>query len=83
MAAAIAEGLRWFDCRVEAAPVVYAALEGEAGFKLTRPSMEAHKGRTLPAGLNMLLQTVQADRPTGHKTLPPWCLLVLWCFSIR
>jgi putative DNA primase/helicase len=25
MAAAIAEGCRWFDCRVQAAPVVYAA----------------------------------------------------------
>jgi len=56
MAAAIAEGSRWFDCRVESAPVVYAALEGEAGFKLRAQAWEAHKGRTLPAGLNMVLQ---------------------------
>jgi putative DNA primase/helicase len=34
MAAAIAEGSAWFGNRVKAAPVVYAALEGEAGFKL-------------------------------------------------
>lgn len=56
MAAAIAEGSRWFDCRVEAAPVVYAALEGEAGFKLRAQAWEAHKGRTLPDGLHMILQ---------------------------
>jgi putative DNA primase/helicase len=56
MAAAIAEGSRWFGCRVEAAPVVYAALEGEAGFKLRAQAWEAHKGRTLPAGLQMMLQ---------------------------
>ena len=56
MAAAIAEGRRWFDCRVEAAPVVYAALEGEAGFKLRVAAWEAHTGRALPAGLSMVLQ---------------------------
>lgn len=56
MAAAIADGERWFNCRVEAAPVVYAALEGEAGFKLRAQAWEAHNGRTLPDGLQMMLQ---------------------------
>lgn len=56
MAAAIAEGCRWFDCRVNAAPVVYAALEGEAGFKLRAQAWEAHRGRALPDGLRMMLQ---------------------------
>ena len=56
MAAAIAEGRRWFDCRVEAAPVVYVALEGEAGFKLRAQAWEAHMGRKLPAGLTMVMQ---------------------------
>jgi hypothetical protein len=56
MAAAIAEGQRWFDCRVEAAPVVYAALEGEAGFKLRAQAWEASRGRALPDGLRMMLQ---------------------------
>jgi hypothetical protein len=56
MAAAIASGSRWFDRRVEAAPVVYAALEGEAGFKLRAQAWEAHKGRTLPAGLHLMMQ---------------------------
>ncbi len=54
--AAIADGQRWFDCRIESAPVVYAALEGEAGFKQRAQAWEVHKGRTLPDGLHMVLQ---------------------------
>ncbi|KQB56016.1 MULTISPECIES: AAA family ATPase [Acidovorax] len=56
MAAAIAEGQRWFDCRVEAAPVVYAALEGEAGFKLRAQAWETSRGRALPDSLRIMLQ---------------------------
>ncbi|MEI8325001.1 MAG: AAA family ATPase, partial [Betaproteobacteria bacterium] len=63
MAAAIAEGHRWFDCRVEAAEVVYAALEGEAGFKLRAQAWEAHKGRNLPERLRMVLQPFKLTEP--------------------
>ena len=63
MAAAIAEGQRWFDCRVESAPVVYVALEGEAGFKLRAQAWEAHRGRTLPAGLHIVLQPFKLTEP--------------------
>lgn len=56
MAAAIAEGRLWFDCRTVAAPVVYAALEGEAGLRLRAQAWEAHTGRALPAGLRLMLQ---------------------------
>jgi hypothetical protein len=63
MACAIAEGVRWFECRVEAAPVVYAALEGEAGFKLRAQAWEANKGRTLPAGLQMMMQPFKLTDP--------------------
>ena len=56
MAAAIAEGSRWFDCRVTPAPVVYAALEGEAGFRLRVQAWEWSKRRKLPEGLRMVLQ---------------------------
>jgi len=59
MAAAIADGCRWFDYRVESAPVVYAALEGEAGFKLRAQAWEAHNGRALPVGLLLMLQPFQ------------------------
>ena len=63
MAAAIAEGRSWFDCRVEAAPVVYVALEGEAGFKLRAQAWEAYTGRKLPAGLTMVMQPFKLTEP--------------------
>lgn len=63
MAAAIAEGLSWFDCRVYAAPVVYAALEGEAGFKLRAQAWEANRARRLPEGLRMMLQPFKLTEP--------------------
>jgi hypothetical protein len=69
MAAAIAEGSRWFDCRVESAPVVYAALEGEAGFKLRAQAWEAHKGRALPAGLQMMMQPFKLTDPRDISDL--------------
>lgn len=69
MAAAIAEGSRWFDCRVETAPVVYAALEGEAGFKLRAQAWEAHKGRTLPDGLLMMMQPFELTDPRDISDL--------------
>lgn len=54
--AAVAECRRWFDCRVEAAPVVYAALEGETGVKLRVQAWERHHARKLPDGMRMVLQ---------------------------
>lgn len=56
MAAAIAEGHRWFECRVNAAPVIYAALEGEAGFRTRVLAWEARHGRKLPNDLRLMLQ---------------------------
>lgn len=69
MAAAIADGRRWFDCRVEAAPVVYAALEGEAGFKLRAQAWEAHQGRKLPERLKLVLQPFKLTEPQDVKDL--------------
>jgi putative DNA primase/helicase len=69
MAAAIAEGSRWFNCRVEVASVVYAALEGEAGFKLRAQAWEAHKGRTIPAGLQMIMQPFKLTDPRDISDL--------------
>ena len=56
MAAAIAEGKDWFACRVKAAPVVYAALEGEAGFKGRAQAWEVNRDRALPDSLQMMMQ---------------------------
>lgn len=68
-ACAIASGERWFECRVEAAPVVYACLEGEAGLKLRAQAWEAHKGRTLPDGLHMVLQPFKLTSPQDVSDL--------------
>jgi len=56
MAAAIAEGREWFGYRTKRAPVVFVALEGEAGFRLRVAAWEQAKGRPLPAGLRLVLQ---------------------------
>lgn len=63
MAAAIAAGEEWFDSRVTAAPVVYAALEGEHGFKLRAEAWEKSRGRALPDDLRMMLQPFTLTNP--------------------
>lgn len=81
MAAAIAQGNKWFDCRVNAAPVVYAALEGEHGFKLRAEAWEIHRGRPLPEGLRMVLQpfalTTQRDVIDLAAVVPQGAVVVL------
>jgi len=69
MAAAIAEGQKWFGCRVEPAPVVYAALEGEAGFKLRAQAWEAYRGHALPSDLRMMLQPFQLTNALDVRDL--------------
>jgi hypothetical protein len=56
LAAHIADGCDWFGHRVSAAPVVYVALEGEAGFRLRAEAWEQGNGRPLPPGLRLVLQ---------------------------
>ena len=56
LAAYIAAGRDWFGHRVTAAPVVYVALEGEAGFKLRAEAWEQANGRNLPSGLRLVMQ---------------------------
>ena len=69
MAASIAEGQSWFDSRIEAAPVVYAALEGEAGFKLRAQAWEVSRGRNLPGGLHMMMQPFKLTEPQDVQDL--------------
>jgi len=62
-AAAIADGAEWFGYRVKPAPVVYCALEGEAGFRVRVAAWEQAKGRKLPAGLRLVLQAFKLTDP--------------------
>ena len=56
MSAAIAAGAAWFDCRVKAAPVVYVALEGEAGFSQRVQAWRLHHEQDLPPALRFIMQ---------------------------
>jgi len=62
--AAIAEGRRtWFDCRVDPAPVVYVALEGEVGIRKRVQAWEAHHARPLPEQMRLVLQPFKLTEP--------------------
>ena len=53
---AIAAGVDWFACRVKAAPVVYVALEGEAGFSQRVKAWQLHHAQDLPPALRFIMQ---------------------------
>ena len=56
LSTAIAAGDDWFDCRVKDAPVVYVALEGEAGFSQRVKAWQLHHGKDLPPALRFIMQ---------------------------
>jgi hypothetical protein len=63
--AAVAGGLEWLDCRVNPAPVLYCALEGEAGIAQRIGAYQSKHGM-LPDGFRFMLQSldirIAADR---------------------
>lgn len=63
MAAAIADGSSWFAHKVKQAPVVYLALEGEAGFSGRVKAWELHHKRELPPALRFILQPFNLRSP--------------------
>jgi putative DNA primase/helicase len=58
LCAAVAAGGEWFGCRVKPAPVVYVALEGEAGFSQRVQAWQLHHGRGLPGYLCFVMQAL-------------------------
>lgn len=55
--ATVASGGEWFGCRVKSAPVLYVALEGEAGISQRIQAHQAKHG-PLPDGFRFLLQSL-------------------------
>lgn len=55
LAAAVAEGARWFGFTVKGAPVVYLGLEGEAGLSQRVRAWAQHNGRALPTALRFIV----------------------------
>ena len=56
LCAAIAAGKEWFSHKVNPAPVVYVALEGEAGFGQRVKAWQIHHGAPLPNALRFVMQ---------------------------
>lgn len=81
LAISIANGKSWFGRRVNAAPVVYAALEGEAGFKQRVDAWKLHFGQPLPQNLHFMLQPfklpVDEDVEAFAKVLPKGCVVFI------
>ncbi len=69
MAAAIAEGGAWCGYRVKPAPVAYAVLEGESGFRLRVQAWEQANRRPLPDGLRLALQGFKLTDPQDVQDL--------------
>jgi putative DNA primase/helicase len=81
LAISIAQGTSWFGRRVTAAPVVYAALEGEAGFKQRADAWKAHYGKELPEDLSFMLQPlklpIDSDVEDFARILPTGCVVFI------
>jgi hypothetical protein len=66
--AAVASGAEWFGCRVVRAPVLYVALEGEAGIPQRWKAYQAKHGR-IADGLHFLLRTLDIRNATDRADL--------------
>jgi hypothetical protein len=69
LAAAIAQGTKWFDLTVAASPVVYVALEGEGGYKNRLAAWEHEHGRHIPDSLKFVLQPFKLTDPDDVQEL--------------
>lgn len=56
LCSSVARGINWFGYRTGTAPVVYVALEGEAGFGQRVKAWKAHHGHDLPSSLQFVTQ---------------------------
>lgn len=68
MLAAVAAGRPWFGCRVKAAPVLYVALEGEAGIS-QRIQAHQEKHGPLAAGFRFMLQPLDIRKAADRADL--------------
>lgn len=74
LCAAIAEGAEWFGRRVNAAPVTYVCLEGEAGLGKRAKAWSIRQHRDLPARLRFVTQPLDLRQPEDVADL---CAAVL------
>jgi hypothetical protein len=81
LAIAISGGESWFGRRVKAAPVVYTALEGEAGLKQRVDAWCHHFDKELPTNLGFILHplnlTSSTDVEEFANSLPTGCVVFI------
>lgn len=81
LAAAIASGTSWFGRKVKACPVVYVALEAEAGLKQRTDAWCKHHGQALPSGLTFIVDSLnlvsQVDVQALISVLPQGCVVII------
>ena len=66
--AAVSGGREWFGCRVKACPVLYVALEGEAGISQRVKAWQVKHGR-LPENFRFLLQSLDIRKANDRADL--------------
>lgn len=66
--ACVVSGEGWFGCRVKPAPVLYVALEGEAGIAQRVKAYESMRGPIAP-GFRFLLQALDIRKPADRIDL--------------
>lgn len=66
--ASVASGGEWFGCKAKAAPVLYVALEGEAGIAQRVQAFQTKHGPVDP-GFRFLLQSLDIRNPTDRADL--------------
>ncbi|MGF6808409.1 putative DNA primase/helicase [Paraburkholderia sp. Clong3] len=74
LCAAVADGAEWFGRRVNAAPVTYVCLEGEAGLGKRVKAWNVNRQRGLPDRLHFVTQPVDLRQPEDVADL---CAAVL------
>lgn len=80
MAEAIASGSRWFGHRAYQRPVVYIALEGEAGYKNRLEAWEMANGSS-PQGISFVMEPFKITNPTDvddmTATVPARSIIII------
>lgn len=66
--AAVAAGREWFGCRVTQCPVLYVALEGEAGISQRMQAWQVRNG-PMPEAFRFMLQALDIRKPDDRADL--------------
>lgn len=67
--ASVVSGEDWFGCRVKPAPVLYVALEGEAGIAQRVKAYQAMRSPIAGAGFRFMLQALDVRKPADRIDL--------------